>query len=164
MKKTVFILFLIGEIFFYGGHALATQDHGGPEGIYVHQMSHIFFAFSMGILIYWLRHRELVKKTGWRYIQYSAVLFILWTLDAFTVHFISEQMNFVQVERISAWQIRITAGSVKRASNLLCTAGNWLEYFYFFAKLDHLLCVPAIFFLYSGLKSLLKEIQQVEKT
>jgi|GEM_PF-194522 hypothetical protein len=156
MKNKLIILavFMAHETLLYGNSALATQDHGGPEGIYVHQMSHIFFAFSLCVLIYWLRQRELVKKTGWRYIQYAAFFFILWNSDAFTVHLISEQMNWVQSERVSSWQFRITA----------VNHGPWIEYFYFFIKLDHLLCVPAIFFLYAGLKSLLKEIQQGDET
>lgn len=64
MKNKLIILavFMAHETLLYGNSALATQDHGGPEGIYVHQMSHIFFAFSLCVLIYWLRHRELVKK------------------------------------------------------------------------------------------------------
>jgi hypothetical protein len=32
---------------------------------------------------------------------------------------------------------------------------RWLIYIYFLAKLDHLLCVPALFFLFIGLKRLL---------
>lgn len=146
----LFVLFLIGELFFYGSPALATQEHGGHEGLYVHQLSHIFFAFSMGILIYWLRQRDLVRKSGWRYIQYSAIFFIFWTFDAFTVHLLSEQINFIRVETDAPWHMRITAPNHY----------NWLEYLYFFAKLDHLLCVPGIFFLYAGLKSLLKETEQ----
>ncbi len=153
-KLIIFAVFIAQEIFFYGNSALATQEHDGPEGMYVHQMSHIFFAFSLCLLIYWLRHRELVKKTGWRYIQYSAVFFILWTFDAFTVHLLSEHKNFICAESVGSWQIRITAFN----------AYHGLEYFYFLAKLDHLLCVPAIFFLYAGLKSLLKETEQNEET
>ena len=59
--------------------ALATQGHNDPEGLVVHQMSHLFFVFSMGILIYWLRARDLVRHVGWRYIQYSSVFFIFLT-------------------------------------------------------------------------------------
>jgi hypothetical protein len=150
----LFVLLLIVEIFFYGSPALATQEHGGPEGLYVHQLSHIFFAFSMGILIYWLRQRNLVKRKGWRYIQYSAIFFIFWTFDAFTVHFLSEQINFIRAETVTSSHIRIIAPNHY----------NWLEYLYFFAKLDHLLCVPGIFFLYLGLKSLLKETEQDEQS
>lgn len=127
--------------------ALATQAHGDPEGLYVHQMSHLFLAFSMGLLIYWLRRRTLVRSEGWRFIQYSAAFFILWTLDAFTVHFLDEQYSLVRVTRIDDWFMRID--SVPDAS--------WVRILYYVVKLDHLFCVPALFLLYLGLKRLLKE-------
>ena len=124
--------------------ALALQNHGGAEGLYVHQMSHIFFMLSMGSLIYWLRERNLVRDIGWRYIQYSAFLFICWTFDAFVVHFVDEQLTIVRI-REAGWQIRIN------------DSVGWLEMIYYIGKLDHLLCVPAIFFLYRGLELLLKQ-------
>lgn len=129
------------------GTALATQAHGDPEGLYVHQMSHLFLAYSMALLIYWLRRRELVRKEGWRYVQYSAVFFILWTLDAFTVHLMDEQYPIIQVTRFEDWTIRID--SVPDAA--------WIKTLYYIVKLDHLFCVPALFLLYLGLKRLLKE-------
>ena len=54
--------------------ALAVQEHGAPEGLYAHQFAHLFFLASMGLLIYWLRQRQLVRQAGWRYIQYAALL------------------------------------------------------------------------------------------
>lgn len=56
-------------------NAGATQVHGGPEGLYVHQIAHFFFMFSMAILIYWLRERRLVQEKGWRFVQYAAFFF-----------------------------------------------------------------------------------------
>ncbi len=121
--------------------ALATQTHSDPEGLYVHQLSHLFFVFSMGILIYWLRARGLVRKTGWRYIQYAAVFFILWTLDAFTAHLLDEQLTLVHVSRPDAWHIRIDAPAP-------------LAVLYYLVKLDHLFSVPGLVFLYLGLTRL----------
>ena len=72
--------------------ALATQTHGQPEGLYVHQIAHLFFIISMGILEFWLRQRNLIKEKGWKYIQLAAVLFILWNIDAIIVHFLDEQI------------------------------------------------------------------------
>jgi hypothetical protein len=127
--------------------ALATQGHGEPEGLWVHQMSHIFFALSMGILIYWLRVRTLVRETGWRYIQYSAILFILWTIDAFTVHLLEEQLGVVAPTKPTPWTIEVAS----------TWDAPWLCRLYYVAKLDHLFCVPALFFLYLGLKRLLRK-------
>ncbi len=127
------------------GTALATQGHGGPEGLYVHQLSHVFFCISMGILIYWLRARKLTHETGWRYIGWSASLFILWTADAFTVHLLDEQLRVVRMERVDLWRVHVEAGPGR----------EWLISLYYFAKLDHLFCVPALAFLYLGLRRLL---------
>jgi hypothetical protein len=138
-----------GTILLLAEPALATQAHGAPEGLYAHQLAHIFFIISMGVLIYWLRERQLVRAVGWRYIQYAALFFILWNLDAFGVHLLEEQLGIIDVRRIDPWQIRVTA---THGSELLL----WL---YYAAKLDHLLCVPALLLLYFGLRRLLKETE-----
>jgi hypothetical protein len=125
--------------------AFATQGHTQPEGLYAHQMAHVFFMFSMGLLVYWLRKRGLVQETGWRYIQFASFFFILWNADAFLVHFIEEQTKVLDIVRLNPWHLHIQAAEGFR----------WLVYVYFVAKLDHLLCVPALFSLYIGLKRLL---------
>jgi hypothetical protein len=56
-------------------------------------------------------------------------------------------MEIIQVQRIGLWEIRLTD----------LYNSNTLKILYYFAKLDHLLCVPAIIFLYLGLKRLVKE-------
>ena len=125
---------------------MATQTHGQPEGLYVHQIAHLFFIISMGILEFWLRQRNLVREPGWKYIQLAAVLFILWNLNAMAVHFLDEQIQWLQVRTLDEWQISITV--IEGSSSLA-----WI---YYILKLDHLLCVPAMVCLYLGLKSLLK--------
>ena len=126
--------------------ALATQTHGQPEGLYVHQIAHLFFIVSMGILEFWLRQRNLVREPGWKYIQLAAVLFILWNIDAMLVHFLDEQIDWLKVSSIDKWQISISVSG----------GGKGLAVMYYILKLDHLLCVPAMICLYLGLKSLLK--------
>jgi hypothetical protein len=140
---------LIVSIVFITEPALATQAHSAPEGLYAHQLAHIFFIVSMGVLMYWLRERKLVQAVGWRYIQYSALFFILWNADAFFVHLVEEQLGLVSIQRIGLWDIDIT--TTMKSQTLL-----WL---YYAAKLDHLLCVPALLFLYFGLRRLLKNTE-----
>lgn len=151
MKKKIHIPFFFLSIFAWSvinpNHALATQSHGAPEGIYAHQIAHIFFMISMGFFIHWLRDKKLVKETGWRFIQYSAFFLILWNIDAFLVHLLDDQLGVVQVKRIGLSHIQLNA----------LNGNKGLELLYFIAKLDHLFCVPALLFLYSGLKRLLKE-------
>jgi hypothetical protein len=127
--------------------AMATQAHSAPEGLYAHQLAHIFFIVSMGVLVYWLRERKLVQAVGWRFIQYSALFFILWNVDAFFVHLVEEQLVLVDIQRIGLWDIHITTPMKSQA----------LLWLYYAAKLDHLLCVPALLFLFFGLRRLLKE-------
>ena len=135
--RSIFFFTAFWWIFFNPDIVLATQTHGGPEGVYAHQIAHLFYALSMGFFIHWLRERKLVEESGWRFIQYAAFFLILWNLDAFLVHFL---------EQTGLRSIQINAQN----------GNNGLETLYYFAKLDHLLCVPALFFLYLGLKRLLR--------
>ena len=104
----------------------------------------------MGLLIFWLRQRRLVREPGWRWIQYAALFFILWNIDAFTAHFLDEQLGVLDTVMAAPGKIKIEVDE-----NL--TALGWL---YYMAKLDHLLCVPAMLFLYAGLRRLLKAAGQ----
>jgi len=149
MTKFFQKLGLIVSVVFITEPALATQAHSAPEGLYAHQVAHIFFIVSMGILIYWLRERKLVQAVGWRYIQYSALFFILWNVDAFFVHLVEEQLALVDIQRMGLWEINITTSM--KSQTLLGL--------YYAAKLDHLLCVPALLFLYFGLRRLLKDAE-----
>ncbi len=122
----------------------ATQTHGEPEGLYVHQLAHLFFIFSMGLLIYWLRQRRLVRQKAWRYIQYGAMLFIVWNINTFGVHFLDEQVHLIQINQLDTWHLRIDTAQGQK----------YLGMIYYLAKLDHLLCVPALLCLYLGLRRL----------
>jgi hypothetical protein len=145
LKLETYILIICSGIFLFPGLSAATQTHGGIEGVYAHQIAHIFFIISMGVLIYWLRQRKLVQSTGWRFIQYSAFFFILWNIDAITVHALDDQFGIIQTKTIGIWKILITNSSDH----------DLLKIFYYLIKLDHLLCVPALVFLYLGLRRLI---------
>jgi hypothetical protein len=131
----------------------ATQAHAAPEGLYTHQLAHIFFIVSMGSLIFWLKKRHLSDQKGWRYIQYAAACLILWNIGAFTAHALDEQFVLVNVTRLDNWRIEIIPPV------------NYpgLAPIYYLCKLDHLLCVPALIFLYAGLRQLRKDLPQPAK-
>ena len=152
--KAVPLRFALAAAFLalYPTSAFATQGHAGIEGVWVHQFAHLFFLFSMLLLIYWLRQAGLVRQPGWRYIQYAALFFILWNLDAFLVHFLDEQIQAVQVTLLDNWQIHIE--TTKDSTGLAV--------FYYLIKLDHLLCVPAMICLWQGLRHMVKEAPPVE--
>ena len=143
-NSIVYLSSIFAWLWLAPGNALATQGHGGIEGVYAHQFAHVFFIVSMGILIYWLRERKLVRETGWRYIQYAALFFILWNIDTLIVHALDDQFRIIQTQSVGTWQIRIDDDY----------SHNFIKLFYYVAKLDHLLCVPAIVLLYLGLKRL----------
>lgn len=123
----------------------ATQAHAAPEGLYSHQLAHIFFLISLCWLVYWLQKRRLPHEPGWRQIQYAGICLILWNIDAFLAHLMDEQLLLVEIQRVGIWYVNID--SATNRSDLI-----WI---YYLLKLDHLLCVPAMCFFYVGLKRLL---------
>jgi hypothetical protein len=127
----------------------ATQVHADPEGLVAHQIAHVVFAVSMGILIYWLREWDLVKQTGWRLVQYSALFFILWNIDAFIVHYLDERGDIYHIINAGSWHARVQ----------MADEPDTLALLYYVVKLDHLLCVPAVLFLYAGLRQLIRAAQ-----
>lgn len=131
----------ISGLFLYPESAFALQVHPTPEGLYAHQISHAFLVFSMAILVFWLQKRRLVQERGWRYIQVSCLLFILWNIDAMTGHVIDSKLDAEA----------FTATGFSRA---LVMEKAITPYLYYLLKLDHFICVPAIVFLYLGLRRL----------
>ena len=105
----------------------------------------------MAALIFTVTGKELDKQKGWRLIQYSAFFFILWNLDAIAAHFFDNQIHAVKIENISIWKMRIITNN----------DSSLLAWFYYVLKLDHLLCVPAMLFLYKGLSSLVDDQRQM---
>lgn len=146
-NRILFVLTIFTCLAFIPEPAIATQGHGGIEGVYVHQLAHVFFIISMGGLIYWLKQRGLVRESGWQLIRLAAFFFVLWNIDALFVHALDDQFKIIQVQRMGSWSVRIT--DIHHRTGI--------ESLYYLAKLDHLLCVPAIIFLYLGLKQLLKD-------
>jgi hypothetical protein len=130
--------------------ALAIQLHQGKEGIIVHQVGHLIFLLSMVVLVFIITGRQLNREYGWKMILLSAVLFSLWHVATITAHFFDNQIQVVTVENLSLWQVKISSTSGSRL----------MVYFYHGLKLDHLLCVPAIFCFYRGLASLVAAQRQ----
>lgn len=129
--------------------AWATQTHGEPEGLIVHQLAHVFFAVSMAIFAFWLHRHRLTAAAGWRLIQYAALMLILWNIDAMAAHFLGEQIQLLTVTQVDTWHIQITTRPGYEP------LGAW----FYVVKLDHLLCVPALILLYMGLRRLAADSQ-----
>ncbi|MCG8470960.1 MAG: hypothetical protein MI742_03785 [Desulfobacterales bacterium] len=138
--------FLFFFSLFLATPAYATQGHGGIEGILVHQAAHVLFALAMGFLVFRINRDELPSR-GWRKVRFAAILFILWNIDTIFVHFVDEQVKWVTVTRLDGGRLAIDSPI------------PGLPLLYYIAKLDHLLCVPAIALLWLGLKQLLFSTQ-----
>ncbi|MCX7823153.1 MAG: hypothetical protein N2260_06915 [Syntrophobacterales bacterium] len=139
----IFILCLF-SIAYFPSSSLAIQLHGDPEGLFVHQIAHAFFAISMATLLYWLFRMKILFSRGWRFIGLGATFLILWNINAFIGHSIEGSDGVGMVVEGNKW-----AGIVK-----FYHLTDGMAILYYFAKLDHLLCVPAIVSLYLGLKEL----------
>jgi hypothetical protein len=143
--RCLFILAILAWGF--PAQAFAIQLHMGNEGIIVHQLGHLFFLFSMIGLIFTINLRHMNQQKGWRLIQYAALFFIFWNLNTLTAHFLDNQIEVVRMETLSFTRLQVVTAS---DSSLLAGV-------YYFLKLDHLWCVPAMVFLYKGLDRLLKD-------
>jgi len=140
------MLALTGIILLMPDWVHATQMHSAKEGILVHQLGHLFFLVSMAILILTIQGKKLHMERGWRLIQYSALFFILWNLDAILVHFLDNQSSFISTRLISMSHIHIKPLEHHQG----------LARLYYLLRLDHLLCLPAMLFLHRGLSHLLQ--------
>jgi hypothetical protein len=137
------IAFLILSALFSPELSWAFQSHPAPEGLYVHQLAHVLFGVAMGILAYWLQVNGFVRQKGWRLIQISCILFVLWNLNTFLGHWVEERVVADAVIGEPDWTQRIVLDSV-------------MTRLYYVLKLDHLVSVPAIICLLLGIRSLYK--------
>lgn len=125
--------------------ALAIQTHGPPEGLYAHQIAHLGFLVAM-VYIY-LRTRQRTGD-GWRWIRLSFVFFAVWNLNTFITHGVSTALDPAQ------FQGRI--GGLPR----YFVAHSFMDLYFFFGKMDHLLCIPAGLCLGLGLRKMYQETQR----
>lgn len=120
---------------------MALQTHSQPEGIYVHQMAHIFFMAALGYL-YWDTLRSAFSGRGWKFLRIFCVLTILWNLLALIGHtstLLLHPEDFTYVD-----------GYLFSKVNYPLT---FIKIVYYAARLDHILTVPAMFFFYMGVRS-----------
>jgi hypothetical protein len=141
-KINIVLLFLpLIMVIIPTGEALALQVHSEPEGLYVHQMAHLHYIFALGCFFWDIRRTSFTGR-GWRYLQLFCVLMIGWNMIAFIGHLVGDYLDpqaFLQTDCY--------------LQTLLLSPLTLHKYLYFITKLDHLICVPALFFLFLGLRS-----------
>jgi hypothetical protein len=142
-QVVVFIIFLCIS-FLWSDSAQATQTHGEPEGLYSHLIAHAIFFLAMVYLAYRLICSRDFKRSGWRSIFISAILFALWNLDTFYIHVYQEILN-----------PNLFAGELFGLSRTF-HLHSLPDLFFYVGRLDHLLSLPALLFLLLGIRALLK--------
>jgi hypothetical protein len=131
--------------------AWALQSHGPPEGIYVHQFAHLFYAAALAYL-FWDVGRNKFPGKGWRYLQVFCVLTILWNLLTFSGHWLGFYIADSDIIRSSGYFSSQISGPISA-----------IKLTYFCATLDHLISLPAILFLFLALRSLYHSSDSSEK-
>jgi hypothetical protein len=131
--------------------AWALQAHGPPESIYVHQLAHIFYAAALGYL-FWDIGRNAFPGKGWRYLQLFCILMIFWNLLTFSGHWLGFYIAETDMGHSTGYF----------ATQLLGPLSS-IKLIYFCASLDHLLSVPALFFLFMSLRSLYRSSGREEE-
>ncbi len=116
----------------------AVQTHGSAEGLVAHQIGHCLFTAGMAYLLYSLR-RTGVRGRGWREFRVFLWLIVLWNILTFSGHWLNSYVTPRQF---------IKADGVIRGFVTL----HWLDYYFYFTRLDHLVLVPSFVFLLLALR------------
>ncbi|MDH4321494.1 MAG: hypothetical protein OEV73_08365 [Desulfobulbaceae bacterium] len=127
--------------------ALAVQVHGSPEGLYVHQLGHFFFATALLFLLIILHRQPIGTGKAWRYFKFSLFFFLVWNIDTLLVHWLALRLPDEYFTGGPLWQQRLAAP----------ITGERLAYY--LGRFDHLLCLPAMYFLYQSLRLFGREVE-----
>ena len=147
-----YCLLLLTVFLILPDQAHALQSHSAPEGIYVHQLAHIFFMSALCYL-FWDVRRSSFPGQGWRFLQAFCVCMVLWNVVAFTGHYVGSTIHINDIVVDSGYLTAKIVGPLNAAKLI-----------YYFTKLDHLFSVPALFFLYLCMRSLYqKSCEEEEK-
>lgn len=147
MKKTIFLLVCL-LLLCWHTPAWAVQVHGDPEGYLVHQMGHFFFITALIFLLYVLIKRPPGTGKPWLYLKISLVLSLLWNVDTVLVHWLAY--------RLPDEAFLAQGGSL--LDDRLALTAYWPWLLYYIGSFDHLLCVPASWFLTLSLRGFCAEV------
>ena len=103
-------------------------------------LAHVFFFAALIFLLRVLKQKPLGKNPGWKYFKLAILFFLLWNTDTFIVHWLYIRLPDTAIIGNSLWDHRLTGPF---------SLEKWI---YYIGRFDHLLCVPAIFFLCCSLK------------
>jgi len=119
----------------------AIQTHGDPEGLYAHQLGHVFFLIAMVYVCWQIWRQGLTSKPGFPRLFWACILFGAWNILTFIGHIAEERLDPGAIDRQAGYFWR----------TLHITDLNGL--LFYLAKLDHLLLVPAFLMFYLALRA-----------
>lgn len=128
--------------------AWALQSHGPPEGLYVHQMAHIHFFLALGYL-YWDIRRSSFPNKGWNYLLIFCIFMLCWNVVAFVGHAVAGHIDANALSAVGGY----LHGRIQGPYNIETII-------FYIAKFDHVLAVPALFFLYLGMRTLYYSVEK----
>ncbi len=126
-------------------NAWALQSHPAPEGLYVHQMAHIFFIGAL-VYLFWDIKRTSFTGIGWRFLQAFCVLFFIWNITAFVGHWVALFLDDSAFDMGNGYwlsRLRYPLEPIRLT--------------YYLTRMDHLVSMPALFFLMLSLRSFYKQ-------
>ncbi len=120
--------------------ALAYISHWDPlESFFIRQFAYLAFALAMLFFAYELKLENLHEHPGFRKLIWASVFFALWNLNCFVGQLLSLG--------IDSHMVGMSGGRGE------LELSGWGARIYYVTKLDHLLLVPAFFFLYMGIRA-----------
>lgn len=125
---------------FSASPVLAIQAHGSPEGLYAHQIGHLLFGLAMVGFAVRILISKLTEEKSWQWMAIGALMLACWNGWAFVAHFLEEAIPLANFQ--------LNGKGVK--------VGLWMnspiEWFYYLFKMDHLVSIPALLFIYLALR------------
>lgn len=125
----------------------ALQTHDAPEGLIVHQLAHILFMASL-VYLAWDIKRNSFSGRGWGYLLLFCLFMFSWNVLAFVGHTIEVHINRSDFYTESSYLYTRIYGPFSSA-----------KLAYYIAKFDHLISVPALFFLFLALRTFYHSVE-----
>ena len=137
----------LAALLFLPDIAPALQVHDVPgEGLRVHQMGHIYYFVALLFFFAYIRRSDFNERS-WRYLQAFCILMAAWNLLSCFGHIAA---RYVTPESL-----------VERPLNIhdrLLPPLTFAKWLYYVARLDNLISVPALFFLYMALRTFYRQV------
>lgn len=128
-------------------NAFAFQTHSSIEGLYAHEFAHLLYAFSVLWLVYRIKKSNLAGEKSWKMISIGMFILVIWNIWAFCGHIIEYLLP--------SWHLGPIPGT--DTPGILIT--SWRDIAYYIFKFDNLIAVPAMWFIYIGLKDIKRDLK-----